>query len=143
MRLTKEQANIAKFKGSLLGVMAYAGSGKTATLIEYAKANPNIRMLYVAYNRAISEEAQSKFPENVICRTSHQLAHARFRKKYQHKFRQNLSINMVLRELGDNNWKLAKDVIFTLEKYLCRANKHVKVGQTKLMYENGFKRASG
>jgi len=130
MRLTKEQANIAKFKGSLLVVMAYAGSGKTATLIEYAKANPNIRMLYVAYNRAISEEAQSKFPENVICRTSHQLAHARFRKKYQHKFRQNLSINMVLRELGDNNWKLAKDVIFTLEQYLCSANKHVQVGHT-------------
>src|SRR5690625_2667740 len=115
MRLTKEQANIAKFKGSLLVVIAYVGSFKTATLIEYAKAKHYIKLLYINYHTIIREEAQSKSPENVIYLTSHQLAHTRFRKKYQQKFRQNLTINMVLRALGDNNSKLAKDVIFTLE----------------------------
>lgn len=38
--------------------------------------NPDERMLYIAYNRAIRDEAEHKFPYHVTCKTSHQLAYA-------------------------------------------------------------------
>ncbi|EIR3572666.1 hypothetical protein LWW51_004793 [Salmonella enterica] len=38
--------------------------------------NPDERMLYIACNRAIRDEAEQKFPYHVTCKTSHQLAYA-------------------------------------------------------------------
>lgn len=48
---TPEQALITQYKGSLLVVRAYAGTGKTTTLVKYAHNNLNSRILYIAYNR--------------------------------------------------------------------------------------------
>lgn len=51
---TPEQAAIIGWSGHRLVVRAFAGTGKTSTLVRYALANPNSRMLYLAYNRAVS-----------------------------------------------------------------------------------------
>lgn len=61
--------------GRNLVVEAVAGAGKTATLRMAAHANPGRRMLYVAYNKALAEEAKASMPSNVECRTAHSLAY--------------------------------------------------------------------
>ena len=80
MQPTQEQAQIIAWKGTKLAVTAFAGTGKTSTLEAYALANPTERMLYLAYNRAIREESERRFPFNVECRTFHQLARSEERR---------------------------------------------------------------
>lgn len=71
---TPEQSAVIRWHGRRLVVNAFAGTGKTYTLVRYALAKPESRMLYLAFNRAIRDEAEQKFPFNVECKTSHQLA---------------------------------------------------------------------
>ena len=77
MKLTDEQISIVQCDlqpGEILKVMAFAGTGKTTTLVEYAKARHHMRFLYVAFNKSVQLEAAQKFPEHVVCKTSHALA---------------------------------------------------------------------
>lgn len=85
MALTEEQKLIVGSKAHALLVSAAAGTGKTYTLVEYARARPSDRMIYLAFNRAIKEEASRKFPRNVSCKTIHGLAFAAVGQKYSHK----------------------------------------------------------
>ncbi|HAP0214971.1 TPA: UvrD-helicase domain-containing protein, partial [Escherichia coli] len=55
---TDEQSAIIHWQGQKLVVNAFAGTGKTSTLVQYALANPGSRMLYLAYNRAVRDEAE-------------------------------------------------------------------------------------
>ncbi|GIJ10760.1 UvrD-helicase domain-containing protein [Micromonospora andamanensis] len=55
-------------------VQAGAGCGKSSTLKMAAKAQPNRKGLYVAYNKALAVEARGDFPPAVDCRTAHSLA---------------------------------------------------------------------
>lgn len=71
---TPEQAKVIAWKGERLVVFVSDGNGKITTLRRFAEENPTERMLYVAYNRAIRDEAEQKFPFNVICKAFHQLA---------------------------------------------------------------------
>lgn len=80
-QLTDEQEKIittsqSMLAGESLKIQACAGSGKTSTLVEISKANPNARFLYIAFNKSIVEEAKNKFPDNVEIKTTHALAHA-------------------------------------------------------------------
>ena len=77
-RLTHEQEAIVSTSlrpPQWMVVHAFAGSGKTTTLVEYAKRNPSKRFLYLAFNRAITEEAKTKFPANTDAKTFHGLAY--------------------------------------------------------------------
>lgn len=94
MRLTEEQQAVVASDADFLKVAAFAGTGKTSTLVEYAKARPNIRMLYAAFNKAVQIEAEQKFPKNVLCLTTHALAFATHGKKYRPKL-----VNRSLRPL--------------------------------------------
>ena len=62
---TDEQSAIIHWQGEKLVVNAFAGTGKTSTLVQFAAACPESRMLYLAYNRAIRDEAERRFPFNV------------------------------------------------------------------------------
>lgn len=78
--LTEEQQAVVDVSRQLLPremlkVDACAGSGKTSTLVEIAKANPHARFLYLAFNRAIVSEAKQRFPANVKIYTTHGLAY--------------------------------------------------------------------
>src|SRR6201991_4960821 len=77
MNLTKEQIAIVQSSGDIK-INAVAGSGKTTTLIEYARARPGEKILYLAFNRAVKLEAERKFAEkgasNVRVETAHSLA---------------------------------------------------------------------
>lgn len=74
VQLTDEQRAVVASSARIVLVNAYAGTGKTSTLVEYAKARPQERMLYIAFNKSIAEEAKTKFPSNVECRTTHSMA---------------------------------------------------------------------
>jgi F-box DNA helicase 1 len=75
--LTKEQIAIVSSAGDIK-INAVAGSGKTTTLIEYARARPREKILYLAFNKAVKLEAEKKFAEkgvsNVRIETAHSLA---------------------------------------------------------------------
>ncbi len=60
--------------GRVLLINARAGTGKTTTLQMIASAHPDLRILYLVYNRKAREEAQGRFPGNVEIRTVHSLA---------------------------------------------------------------------
>lgn len=72
---TEEQAvAISLFQaGGSLKINAYAGAGKTSTLVMLASQSKK-RGLYIAYNNAIVKEARQKLPKNVGCSTMHSLA---------------------------------------------------------------------
>lgn len=86
-RPTAEQAAIvdASTTGQDLVVEAGAGTGKTSTLKLLAQANGRRRGLYLAYNRAIKEDAAKSFPRSVQCRTSHGLAYGAVANRYRHR----------------------------------------------------------
>ncbi len=76
--LTSEQRAIIESKGNIK-INAVAGSGKTTTLIEYARARPGEKILYLAFNRTVKLEAERKFAAqglaNVRVETAHSLAY--------------------------------------------------------------------
>lgn len=73
----EQQAIIDAFLGrsGSIAVNALAGTGKTTTLKMLAQAAPNQRMQYLAFNRAIADDAKAKMPRNVDVATMHSLAY--------------------------------------------------------------------
>ncbi|MCY4592905.1 MAG: UvrD-helicase domain-containing protein [Alphaproteobacteria bacterium] len=80
MKLTDEQAEIVDAARDLdrpLRIRAFAGTGKTTTLLAIARTRKTrgARGLYLAFNRSIAEESQPKFAgTGVTARTMHALA---------------------------------------------------------------------
>lgn len=82
LRLTREQEAICASKADILKVSAFAGTGKTSTLVALAGCNPQASILYLAFNKAIQAEAQGRFPSNVTAKTSHSIAYSAFGRRY-------------------------------------------------------------
>lgn len=60
-------------------IIAYAGTGKTSTLVMISHVLGHLmnkKGLYLAFNKAIAKEAQGKFNSKVVCKTFHGLAYA-------------------------------------------------------------------
>jgi superfamily I DNA/RNA helicase len=79
MELTHEQIDIINSSGNIK-INAVAGSGKTTTIIEYARARPtDSKILYLAFNKSVKIDAIKKFENkglhNVKVETAHSLAH--------------------------------------------------------------------
>lgn len=74
IKYTDQQRDVIASKAKNVRVRAFAGTGKSSTLVGYAEARPQEKMLYLAYNAAIAAKAREKFPSNVECRTGHSLA---------------------------------------------------------------------
>lgn len=77
-------------------VKAYAGTGKTSTLVGVARNNPNLNGLYIAFNKAIQEEASKKFPSNIECKTIHSIAYRHVGYKYQRKLVGNVQLKDII-----------------------------------------------
>lgn len=60
MILTKEQEEIINSDKLSFKINAVAGSGKTTTLLEYAKKNSHLKILYLAYNKSLQTSLQDK-----------------------------------------------------------------------------------
>lgn len=91
MELTKEQQDIIRSTGNIK-INAVAGSGKTTTVIEYARTRPEgSRILYLVFNKAVKTEAVRKFSDrglsNVRVETAHSLAFRHIVFQYNYKVR--------------------------------------------------------
>jgi len=91
MNLTKEQKAIINSSGDIK-INAVAGSGKTTTILEYAKARPKSnRILYLAFNKSVRLEASEKFSknklDNVTVETAHSLAYKHIVFNYNYRVR--------------------------------------------------------
>ncbi|MEA3316193.1 MAG: UvrD-helicase domain-containing protein [Campylobacterota bacterium] len=64
-------------------INAFAGTGKTTTLKLISDSFPKIKILYLAFNTGIKNEAISIFPQNTTIKTTHGLAYAAI-KKHSH-----------------------------------------------------------
>ena len=81
MKLTKEQEEIINSDKLSFKINAVAGSGKTTTLLEYAKKNSHLKILYLAYNKSLQVSLQGKLKEYKIpsmqVSTIHSLAYSK------------------------------------------------------------------
>lgn len=87
--LNQEQQHCEEFSLKLKSfkILAYAGTGKTKTLeaISFALGSINKKGLYLAFNRAVADEAKSRFDHSVTCKTFHSLAHSHVPKNLSKK----------------------------------------------------------
>lgn len=68
-------------------IEAGAGAGKTSTLKLLGSEARGLRGQYVAFNRAIVDEAAAKMPSNVRAKTMHSLAFGAVGKTFAHRLR--------------------------------------------------------
>ena len=65
-RLTHEQLSIVSAdvkKDEVLLVRAFAGTGKTTTLLEYVKRRPGYQFAYITFNRSVMRGGLDQVPE--------------------------------------------------------------------------------
>jgi len=135
MQLTKEQIDIINSTGNIK-INAVAGSGKTTTIIEYAKTRPaTSKILYLAFNKSVKLEAARKFADkglyNVKVETAHSLAYRHIVFNHEYKLKpQGYKTNEIaeLLHLQGNEEKHTEYVIANhINKfitYFCNSDKH-------------------
>ena len=124
MTPTEEQRAIIAFDlapGQTMKIMAFAGTGKTSTLVAYTQARPGMRFLYVAFNKSVQLEAAARFPSNVVARTSHALAFRTHGHRHKERLVPGFRANTVLQALGLKRYEDARFTIETLANYLISA----------------------
>ena len=126
-KLTDEQSTIVMAEDPVLKIMAYAGTGKTSTLQSIACRYPQQRMLYLAFNKALQQEAITKFPANVVCKTAHALAYQQLnvRHYFGNRLCASVPFDAIINTLdippagyfGKNPWQLAYTIKLTIEAF--------------------------
>jgi hypothetical protein len=82
----EQQAIIDAYRtGGNLVIEAGAGTGKTTTLKMLGADKPGRKGIYVAYNRAIAQDAKKSFPPNVNCATAHSFAFGAVGRQFAHR----------------------------------------------------------
>lgn len=123
MNFTQQQENIFNSNESVILIKAFAGSGKTTTLIEFSKRRPKNKFLYLAFNNSVVESAKGRFPTNVKIMTPHSLAYKEFGAILNHKLEKDLKLVNVINLLGLNrrnheDIKMAQIVLNAVNNYL-------------------------
>ncbi|KAM7366923.1 hypothetical protein PAMP_014858 [Pampus punctatissimus] len=129
IQITHEQQQILSHDiqtDHVVKIIAFAGTGKTTTLVKYAEQRPHLRFLYVAFNKSVAIEAERRFPRNVHCKTVHSLAFGDIGKSYNFigKLTSNVkpfSINTVLPQ-GRGGFANSKVVATTLNTFMASAD---------------------
>ncbi|MFL1706614.1 UvrD-helicase domain-containing protein [Campylobacter sp. MOP7] len=97
MILTPEQLCIVYSDADTIFVEALAGTGKTTTLKEYAKARPCEKILYLVFNKSVRAESKAKFPKNVEVHTINSFVYAKMMKLNTNPIMNELSTSFVMR----------------------------------------------
>ena len=66
MRLTDQQRAVIEANEPIVKINAVAGSGKTTTLLEYAARRPDVRILYLAYNKSVADEVRTSIIHHAL-----------------------------------------------------------------------------
>lgn len=82
MKITKQQQEILNSvqQHKVIKINAFAGTGKTTTLKLISQTYANKKILYLAFNSAIKNEASGFFPSNTSVKTTHGLAYGAVKK---------------------------------------------------------------
>ncbi|XP_048338272.1 F-box DNA helicase 1-like, partial [Sphaerodactylus townsendi] len=143
---TYEQQQILKHAirpGQVVKIMAFAGTGKTSTLIKYAQKWSDLRFLYVAFNKTVAEQGRRVFPRNVTCKTIHSLAYSEVGKLYNKKGKLNFGslssywVSFALENRpGQALFIRAKTVVQTLESFLASRDPAITSEHTPVWCKN-------
>jgi superfamily I DNA/RNA helicase len=117
--LTTEQKQIVDSDAEQILVNACAGSGKTTTLYKFAQARPDQRILYLAFNKSMQQEAQEKFSglNKTEVRTVHSLAYGQEGYKYKDKLTYQYKTYQLAQDLGyDFSNSQHVDLIYEVNK---------------------------
>lgn len=101
MPLTPEQEQVAQATGHVVRVNAYAGTGKTSSLVGWASRHPTVKALYLAFNKSVQLQAQDRFPRSVTPKTGHAVAFGAVGRPYRDKL-----------VPGLKSWQLAQAGVF-------------------------------
>lgn len=100
---TSEQMAVVKQplipgSGSVTKIVAFAGTGKTTTLIRLCEENPHLKFLVVVYNKSAKEHAKECFPQsgNVKCITAHGMAMSKGGFRYSKKLTTDLKTTDII-----------------------------------------------
>uniref|UniRef100_A0A8D0G9I0 F-box DNA helicase 1 n=1 Tax=Sphenodon punctatus TaxID=8508 RepID=A0A8D0G9I0_SPHPU len=146
IKLTHEQQRILNHEivpGQVMKIMAFAGTGKTLTLIKYSEKWSRLKFLYVAFNKSIVQQAKQVFPTNVTCKTFHGLAYEGVGKDYRkngnlHNGKvTSYAVSFVLQNCpGQSRFIRAKTVVKTLEAFVASADESISVEHTPIWCRN-------
>ncbi|NWH85798.1 FBH1 helicase, partial [Aegithalos caudatus] len=146
IQLTQEQQRILNHKiqpGQTVKIMALAGTGKTSTLVKYAEKFPELKFLYLAFNKAVAEKGKMVFPRNVTCKTFHSLAFGSVGRYYKEKGKLNFSkmsvfsISFLLQNReGQSLFVRGKTVSQTLENFFSSSDEEICEEHTPLWFKN-------
>ncbi len=103
IKWTSQQLEFHACEDKKIRLIAFAGAAKSTSLIGYALRYPRKRFLYLAFTRSVADEAKTKFPKNVVCLSTHQLAWKAFGKLYKHKMAPNLRLTALAKALGSDD----------------------------------------
>lgn len=128
MNFTDQQKKVIHFEGDAVW-RAVAGSGKTTTLVQYAKVRPKEKGLYLVYNKSAVMEAVEKFNknkiENVRICTAHSLAFDRIMRGSNYALAQKnysaVDIKNIFDLHGEGSLKLANHAKRLVEVYCSSA----------------------
>ncbi|NXR07813.1 FBH1 helicase, partial [Semnornis frantzii] len=146
IKLTHEQQRILNHKiepGQIVKIMAFAGTGKTSTLVKYAEKFADLNFLYVTFNKAAADRGKSVFPRNVTCKTFHSLAFGSVGRNYKDKGKLNFSkmsvysISFLIRyREGQSLFIRAKTVSKTLENFFASPDEEICEEHTPIWFKN-------
>lgn len=102
-------------RSEALRVSAFAGTGKTSTLVGYSNAREHLPTLYAAFNKSVELEAKRKFAPHVTTKTVHSLAYGKFGRNYSDRLG-NVSVFVVARAFNVRI-AVASMIIHTLESW--------------------------
>ena len=123
--MTEEMKAIINAPEKHIAVIARAGSGKTFTMLEYIKARPNEKILFLVYNKEMQVDFSKRVKEanikNATVVTIHSLAYKWFIKKYGKRNFRNISIVDVKKALRLNKveYKDLSMIKFYYDMFLC------------------------
>ncbi|XP_051976792.1 F-box DNA helicase 1-like [Xyrauchen texanus] len=141
--ITHEQRQILNHdiqRHHVVKIMAFAGTGKTTTLVKYAEQRPQMRFLYLAFNKSVAMQAQRSFPTNVECSTVHSMAFKAVGVRYRkiNKLSNNLQpfeVAWILPE-GHGGFVNAKVVTQTVNKFWASVDQRVGPQHVPEEYKN-------
>uniref|UniRef100_A0A8C1X9D1 F-box DNA helicase 1 n=1 Tax=Cyprinus carpio TaxID=7962 RepID=A0A8C1X9D1_CYPCA len=142
-QITHEQQQILNHdiqNHHVVKIMAFAGTGKTTTLVKYAQQRSHMRFLYLAFNKSVAMQAQRSFPHNVECSTIHSMAFRAVGVRYKNmrKLSNNLQVFDVAWILpkGHGGFVNAKVVTQTLHNFCASVDQHVGPQHVPHKYKN-------
>jgi DNA helicase-2/ATP-dependent DNA helicase PcrA len=119
---TAEQKTIFKFvkdRSENILIEAFAGAGKTTTIVEAVKLLPSsLAITFLAFNKHIKEELSLKLPEHVKCYTTYGLGYSAIMRKYKGKIKfDELKIDKIIQKKA-KSWSYSDNIKNESDKYV-------------------------